>query len=372
MLDSMIDVVQSRVETDFWLSGAKPPPISVSIVVADFTRQLAAVGSSDGLVVLWTIGRQTTCLGMWQAHEDAVRSAAMGGKPLELLTGGRAGTLCHWDMDKQQLLGTFAGHSGDVLGVVADFERRRACSGAGDGCVKVWDLDVGTQLFSFDTLHDGQITGVAAEFDTDHFQLASWGIDGTLGIWQKDSTVPIRNLRHNSPSMAAAVDFNHCKAVIGCLDGSVVYRSWRKAQCDETVALPSEPTSPPSEPHEVEEPDSSAMCRPVHPSADVLVDLPGHDGCVRSVAANFDRNLAVSGSYDRTIQVWDLLSLTCRAVLRGHEGWVLSVCVAWDENLILSGSTDSKLRFWDLERGVAERGIYACAAHVDAYEVMQC
>ena len=44
--------------------------------------------------------------------------------------------------------------------------------------------------------------------------------------------------------------------------------------------------------------------------------LQGHDHAVRALAAR-GRTL-VSGSYDSTVRVWDIIDGTCKFVLTGH------------------------------------------------------
>jgi WD40 repeat protein len=88
--------------------------------------------------------------------------------------------------------------------------------------------------------------------------------------------------------------------------------------------------------------------------------LTGHSAPVRSVAVSADGMLAVSGSDDGTVQVWDLatarrvrelVSGTRRAVLTGHSGPVRSVAVSADGMLAVSGSDDGTVRVWDLAIG---------------------
>lgn len=44
--------------------------------------------------------------------------------------------------------------------------------------------------------------------------------------------------------------------------------------------------------------------------------LEGHDGPIRSIAAR--GRTAVSGSYDCTVRVWDIITGQCNWVLTGH------------------------------------------------------
>ena len=84
----------------------------------------------------------------------------------------------------------------------------------------------------------------------------------------------------------------------------------------------------------------------------------GHTGGVRSVTVGEvdGRPVAVSGSDDGSVRVWDLA--TGAAVSEpfiGHTGWVLSVAVGEVDgrSVVVSGSSDRSVRVWDLVTGAA-------------------
>jgi WD40 repeat protein len=79
-----------------------------------------------------------------------------------------------------------------------------------------------------------------------------------------------------------------------------------------------------------------------------LMVLRGHSSLVFSVAVTGDGRIAVSGSDDMTVRVWDLAEGRCSAVLEGHTSWVRSVAVAADGRTAVSGSSDRTVRVWDL------------------------
>ncbi|KAJ7633112.1 WD40-repeat-containing domain protein [Roridomyces roridus] len=77
--------------------------------------------------------------------------------------------------------------------------------------------------------------------------------------------------------------------------------------------------------------------------------LEGHDHAVRALAAR-GRTL-VSGSYDCTVRVWDLVTGACRWVLVGHTQKVYSVVLDPPRHQACSGSMDGTVRIWDLRTG---------------------
>ena len=75
--------------------------------------------------------------------------------------------------------------------------------------------------------------------------------------------------------------------------------------------------------------------------------LEGHTRGVNSVVVK--DNLIISGSYDKTICIWDINTGDCLKVLGGHTDLIMSVFVK--DNLIISGSNDNTIHIWDINTG---------------------
>src|SRR5215510_4755445 len=79
--------------------------------------------------------------------------------------------------------------------------------------------------------------------------------------------------------------------------------------------------------------------------------LEGHTLNIHSVAWSPNGRLLASGSWDKTIKLWDTSTGKVRRTLTGHSGTVFSVAWAPDGRTLASGSSDRTIRLWDPASG---------------------
>lgn len=72
---------------------------------------------------------------------------------------------------------------------------------------------------------------------------------------------------------------------------------------------------------------------------------------ILDVTVSDDGAVAASAGWDQTARVYDLESLTERAVMRGHDGNVNTVALAGEGNILYSGSYDGTVRQWNARSG---------------------
>jgi len=89
--------------------------------------------------------------------------------------------------------------------------------------------------------------------------------------------------------------------------------------------------------------------------------LSGHRGWVTSIATTYEQsNLVVSSSRDKSLMIWELTPDGeaigyARKSLNGHGEPVASVVLSSDGQFALSGSWDKTMRLWDLNTGASVR-----------------
>lgn len=75
--------------------------------------------------------------------------------------------------------------------------------------------------------------------------------------------------------------------------------------------------------------------------------LMGHHHFVSDVVISTDGMFALSGSWDKTLRLWDLSQSTSTRVFTGHKNDVLSVAFSADNRQIVSASRDMAIKLWN-------------------------
>jgi WD40 repeat protein len=101
----------------------------------------------------------------------------------------------------------------------------------------------------------------------------------------------------------------------------------------------------------------------------LLRSLEGHTRDVTAVALSPDGGWIVSGSADGTVKVWEAATGRLLRSLEGHTGWVTAVAVSPDGGWIVSGSNDKTVKVWEAATGRLLRSLEGRTGWVTAVAV---
>ncbi len=76
-----------------------------------------------------------------------------------------------------------------------------------------------------------------------------------------------------------------------------------------------------------------------------------HSSRINSIAFSPNGKYIISGSMDKTIKLWDLVSGKEIKTFTGHTDWIKSIAFSPDGTKIISGSCDETIKLWDVISG---------------------
>jgi WD40 repeat protein len=185
-------------------------------------------------------------------------------------------------------------------------------SGGDEGSVKLWNLNTGEELASFD-LHSQRISSLA--FDSVGKMLASASFDGTVKIWDAKA----EKLLHTLPKKNSKVYFTKFIKKAGGTSNNSVIASYNS---------------------------DIGMWNPI--TGEKIRTFLGHSQPITSTAVSFQRNLLASACRDRTIKLWNLDTGELLTTLKGHSGKVESLAFNRDGNILVSAAQDRTIKVWQI------------------------
>jgi WD40 repeat protein len=79
-----------------------------------------------------------------------------------------------------------------------------------------------------------------------------------------------------------------------------------------------------------------------------LANLPGHTGAIVTVAMAPHGRILATGSYDRTVKLWEVPTGKELGTLKGHGNIIRAVTYSHDGRTIASGCYDQTVKIWDV------------------------
>jgi WD40 repeat protein/DNA-binding SARP family transcriptional activator len=358
---------------------------AVMAVAVSPDGELLTAGVDNGVIYLWQLHTRQL-LGAYYGHEGHLGGLAFSPDGGRLLSGSDDQTLRIWDVGTRQPLRLLAGHSGGIVCVAFHPDGVTVASASTDHTARVWNSDTGQQLHLLQA-HSAMVASVA--FSPDGNLLATASHDQMVCVWDWRNERLLHSLRgHTGPVRSVAFcprpitigQAPRALLVSGSYDQTL--RLWDAETGEELGSLAghSAPIIAVAWSADgtllISGSDDQTVrvwdLRDHGPGAEhgrTIRILQGHSAAVIALAvppqADAGQALLVSGSYDKTVRVWDIDSGRALAILQGHSKWLQALVFAPDGRLVVGGSDGQNVRVWDGQSG---RALHSLHGHTSQTE----
>ncbi|KAF2113593.1 periodic tryptophan protein-like protein 2 [Lophiotrema nucula] len=233
----------------------------------------------------------------------------------------KLGQLLVWEWQSESYVLKQQGHFDTMNTIAYSPEGQRIITAADDGKIKVWDVNSGFCVVTF-TEHISGVT--ACEFAKRGNVLFTVSLDGSIRAWD---LIRYRNFRtFTAPSRLSfssiAVDPSGEVVCAGSIDSFDIH-IWSVQ------------------------------------TGQLLDRLSGHEGPVSSLAFSPDGGTLVSGSWDRTVRVWNIFARTQTSEPLQLMADVLCIAFRPDSKQIAVTTLDGQLTFWSVSEAMQQSGVDA-------------
>ena len=352
--------------------------------------RLGISGSSDSMLRLWDLATGK-CVKEFKNQTGEIYTVAFSSEGRFVLSGGHDQILRLWDIKNGNIVQIFKGHTGYILSVSVSSDGRFALSGSYDDTLRLWDLATGKCVRE---LYKG-LDSVRCCAISPNGQFALSGhLDCTVRLWELVTGKCVRTYYGHSDWIdSVAFSSDGHLGLSGDYGGTV--RVWRLAHGSLQPFMLSRPCSSMElsqkaadvaqlrlEMAEALSTDElqkaykiveNARLIPGYEKDRALLDLreqsclvarrsnlssvwicrtfTGHTDLVTSVSLSNNGSVALSGSYDTTLRLWECASGKCIRLFQGHNGPVSSVKFLDGCRRAISASEDKTLKLWDITTG---------------------
>ena len=311
--------------------------------------RLALSGSWDKMINLWDL-ETNQCIRTFKGHNDGINSLIIVENHMLFLSGSSDCDVRMWEIETGQCIRTLKGHTDVVNSVTVSADHRFALSGSADKTIKLWEINTGrcirtlnwgvATINSVSFIGGGEMVLVGGDNGLRLFGIS--GYEASQSALQLSRPKAFENRKAEQDARMHEIlqaeacyqkgDYKQAHALL--------YQAWKDTGFRDDNFI-------------------------IRIYADLLkrgkikdlvfhsqqIMLKGHTNSIRTVDVFGKGKLALSGSADKTLKIWDLETGRCIRTLKGHTDLVSAVMVTGNDRLAISASRDKSLRLWDLETG---------------------
>ena len=361
----------------------------------------ALSGGQDNTLILWDLEEYEAIFAL-QGHDSGVSDVAFGPTKNRITTASWDNSIRIWDTNTRKVVHELHGHTGGINRIDISTDGRFIVSGSFDTDLRLWEtrsfLEVGfvegdgsvlqhlayspdgkflaTAHDSGDVLlwdvrgyqylktlsgHTDRVVSVAVSPNSEF--VAAISNDNKLIVWDWESEEEILSVENIASRVYMVLFGVGDDQVYVALKESIRWYSLETGEQLGEVFYDGEIGGNNSVSIS---PDGTMLLAGLRGSSDnlhlisletgeTILELEGHTDGVLSTAFTADGTVGISGSWDNTARVWNLVTGKRIHTLTAHSERVSSVDITDDGHYAITGSNDSNMHLWNLDQGVTEQ-----------------
>jgi WD40 repeat protein len=322
----------------------------VYAVVISPDDRLVANGGSDGKILVWQIGTGQNLLNI-KAHNGYVVGLAFTSDGKKLISASVDTYIKIWDLENGICLQSWQSLAPIYKIALSKNDRTLACNGK-NGDILLWDITT-YKLLKIFIEHTDNILDVS--FHPQGKLLASSSFDSTIKIWDLETGECIRTLTgHTQLIWSVAFNALGTQLVSSSFDSTIKLWDIETGHCLQTMTAHSRATVEGLFSHDGQFIISASQDLTIRIWIAVQPDdwqcikvLQGHQNSIWSIALNSTGEMLISGDHDGILKFWDVKSWQCIRTLRSIPRAVKTIAFSPQDNLLASSGEDRKIRLWD-------------------------
>jgi WD40 repeat protein len=290
-------------------------------------------GGQDGLVRLWDIETGEPIHSFDEGYCAAVALSRDG----RIAANGNRGGIRIWNTDTGETLRTIERNTAAVESAAFSPDGQYLVTGDGYGVIQVWEVKTGHEIYRFES-HSDKVTSLVFLPDGRHFLSGSY--DKSLRVFDLAQGLQVDHVERDTLCVS--------ELAISPDGGTLATAGGIRLYLEDDVWKQ----------HKDGDYDIHLWRRPENlraTPADEVGEFRRFEGShlkpIRSVAVSPDGRLLLSGSYDKTVRLWNIATGNEIRAMLAHTETLCSLAFSTDGSLALSGSQDGTPRLWNVETG---------------------
>lgn len=283
------------------------------------------------------------CIQTIKAHGDKI-SCMTQLMNNNIASGSNDNTIKIWRCNNNYLTEESTLKEQSNVNCILEFENNMLLSGTKDSKINLWDLNNLNLSYSF----IGHESSVNALTKINIFVFASCSNDKTIRIWNYPNKSCTRIINGHLDGVLSLIKLSDGKLCSGGGDLSIKIWNWATGDCCSTLLGHKKWIK--------------CLCQlkknnfilsgsddktiKVWSNNECYKTLQGHTRSVRTICQINDYYFA-SGSFDKSIKIWEIINFDCVQTIDGHNDLILAVIKFNNNGNIISCSNDHLMKVWE-------------------------